>query len=269
MKTTIYLTTSLAFIIQAMVNGQTPGSPAETTNNEIKQNNVLLVKQRDNEKAAIKQTSKITYSHKKSYAVLIPNAVVPTSKTVTASNENNFTPVTPVNTTLDNNNTSFTSANLLELLQEAENLNTASKKLVAEAKNKQGLEKSEIIKEANELYKESETKKIIALEIAGRLNNQKFNENKSEYDQLTKNSETDPDAAGYAKEIYQEAEQIMRMAREMREESYAMPNNSAKLGTMSNAEEKETSALNKQKRAIIIIKKSASGTNLKTGIAQK
>jgi hypothetical protein len=47
-----------------------------------------------------------------------------------------------------------------------------------------------------------------------------------------------------------EAEQNMKLAKEMRQESYAMPSATSKLGTMLNAEEKENIALNLQKQAI-------------------
>jgi hypothetical protein len=46
----------------------------------------------------------------------------------------------------------------------------------------------------------------------------------------------------------------MRYAYEMREEANAMPTTGAKLGSLSNADEKETLALGEQTQAITILK---------------
>jgi hypothetical protein len=46
----------------------------------------------------------------------------------------------------------------------------------------------------------------------------------------------------------------MRYAYEMREEANAMPTSAAKLGSLSNADEKETLALGEQNQALNILK---------------
>ena len=52
----------------------------------------------------------------------------------------------------------------------------------------------------------------------------------------------------------------MQLAKELREESYLRPNLSARLGVMTNAEEKEVLALGEQGRAIDLLwKKSKTG----------
>ncbi len=142
-----------------------------------------------------------------------------------------------------------------DLLQDAYDLNSKSQKLNGAAKTSNGLTKTELNKEANYLYRLYELKEIAASELSAKMTYEKFVQNKTIFNTLINNYSGDRNTSGNARNLIADAEKCIKMAKEIREEANAMPTIEAKWGTMSNAEEKETLALNKEDKAINLIKK--------------
>ena len=95
---------------------------------------------------------------------------------------------------------------------------------------------------------------IKALEESGQKNKETFTLNKANINQLLSITNISAVAAKEANNLISDAGMNMRLATEMREEAYSMPTNAAKLGSMSNADEKEVVALGEQTQVIHILK---------------
>jgi hypothetical protein len=143
---------------------------------------------------------------------------------------------------------------LQNLQQQADELLNKETALRLQAKTKQNEERLAYLKQAKELATQSEIKLILASEIKGKINRYHYTSNKNNYNQLSLANRADADVTMKAESIYFDAEHTMHMSSEMREEAYAQPNNSTKLGALGNAEEGETIALLKQTEAINILK---------------
>ncbi len=248
MKTFTFLPTLLALIIQVMVNGQTQSNQAGHrslnvigANTQPKKEKVYptLVSTVENETAtsAIKTT--------------------PAPETSVKTNEVKSTEAVIDNNTYNyynNANCYATAIFAKELLKEADDLLAIEKTIRAEAKTKQGAEKLQLTKSAKELFKQAELKQIQASEISGKISAEKYKLNNIVFNNMCFTSLAGEIVLNQAKDINQQAVHSFKMAKEMREEAYSFKNNTAKLGTMNNAEEKEGFALNKQGEAIGILK---------------
>jgi hypothetical protein len=215
MKTRLYISTLLVVTIQAMVNGQTPGNQVST---------------RDNFGMGLKYSDEAT--NKKPLMdgkeIIQDNVVVRTAPASVQSAQN--------------------------LKQKAEDLILKSKYLREAAVNNTGLSKTELIEESNTLYKQAEALMITALELSGVKNKETYTLNKGSINQLLEKSTLSAVASKQAQNLIADAEMNMRFAYEMREEANAMPTSAAKLGSLSNADEKETLALGEQHQALNILK---------------
>jgi hypothetical protein len=140
------------------------------------------------------------------------------------------------------------------LKQQAEDLILKSKYLREAAVNNTGLTKTELLEESNTLYKQAEMMMITALELSGVKNQEAFKLNKAGINQLLEKANLSAVASKQAQSLISDAEMNMRYAYEMREEANAMPTLAGKLGSLSNADEKETLALGEQNQALNILK---------------
>lgn len=215
MKTRIYLLTALALIIQVMVSGQTPGSLA------LPQDNFGLGLKYEN-----KGTTKKTMDGKE---IIGQDNVA--ERTAPASKQSST-----------------------NLKQQAEELSLKSRYLREAAVNNTGLTKTELMNEANALYKQAEMMFITALELSGVKNNEAYLLNKSNINQLLEKNNLSAMTGKQIQSLVSDAEMNMRFAREMREEANAMPTNAGKLGSLSNADEKETLAIGEQNQALNLLK---------------
>jgi len=255
MKTKNYISTLLALIIHAVIIGQT--SALHRTLPILGANPVsstCLQKQKIEQKETVQKdfTAKSVKNSKKNYSTLISEESHQEQDEIARTNiidNNTFN-------YFNNNNCYATIVYAKELLKQADDLSSIEKTLRDEAKTKQGEEKIALIKASSELLKQSEIKRIQASEISGRLSLEKFALNSIVFNNMLFTSVAEEITIDKAKEINSEAMHNFKMAKEMREEAYSMKTNSAKLGTMNNAEEKEELALNEQESAISILKKS-------------
>jgi hypothetical protein len=107
---------------------------------------------------------------------------------------------------------------------------------------------------------------ITILEIGAKANQETYTTNKKEIGDLLAKSNLNLVAGKEIQNLVSEAAINMRRGSEMRQEAYAMPTTGAKLGSLSNANEKEIIAIGEQNKAIHIVKSyaanAAAGINL-------
>ncbi|MES2514505.1 MAG: hypothetical protein V4580_10190 [Bacteroidota bacterium] len=142
------------------------------------------------------------------------------------------------------------------MLTEADNLNNKAADQRKEAATKTGTEKDALLKQATENEKTSVDKKLAASVISEKQNKTKFDNNNNaltELQKLTGNKSND--AISQANLLVDEASLNFKQAQKLRAEAEAYPSGAAKLGGLSNAEEKENEALTKQQKALDILSK--------------
>lgn len=149
------------------------------------------------------------------------------------------------------------------ILKQADDLSAKAASFRSEANTKQGTEKDNLIAQAVDLEKQAEAKQIEASETSGKITLDKYDVNKENVQTLLATNKADAGSVNQAKALMDEAEQAIKQAKAIREEANAMNNNSAKIGNLGNAEEKELIALNKQNDALAILKNSNPNVALK------
>lgn len=170
----------------------------------------------------------------------------------------NLVPQESTETNLNSNSLYVSQVDkLLDLQNEANDFYQNYIALITEAKTKNGSTKAQLQLKAKSVFQQYELTQINASELAAELAITKYNSNKITITQLKNDYTGISIVITQINQLTTEADQFMRMAKEIREEAKAQPNNSAKIGVYSNAEEKETLALNKQDEAIKIFEKTA------------
>lgn len=147
------------------------------------------------------------------------------------------------------------AVNVTDLLKQATELNNTAQEFKKIAKTKQGDEKKELSKEALFFEKQFVLKQIEISELIAQENYQKLYQNRNYIGLLLKTIQSDEYTSTLANNLNSEAEKCIRMAKEMREEANAQPNIVSKLGNMTNAEDEEVLALNKQQQVFDIIER--------------
>lgn len=148
-----------------------------------------------------------------------------------------------------------TAVELPNLLKQAKELNTTMQSFRNAAKTKKGDEKRELTIEALFFEKQFVLKQIEISELLAKDTYQKLYQNRNYIGLLLKTIKDDEYTTNLATNLNSEAEKCIRMAKEMREEAYAQATNNAKLGNMTNAEDEEVIALNKQQQVFDIIER--------------
>lgn len=130
-----------------------------------------------------------------------------------------------------------------ELLIKAEALEASAAALNKKAFAKKGTEKEQLHRQAAELIRESEIRRLAASELQAYNNRMEFQLSKSSFIQLLKTHDPGNGSTIEAKRLLLNAVRTYRLAIELREEAYAQPGNAAILANLHNAEEKEQTAL--------------------------
>ena len=178
------------------------------------------------------------------------------SKTIVNNNNNPIENTTSINSnsvepTLQNSINTVTS-----LLNEADLLSNKAIEQRKEAKTKTGNEKEDLIKQASENEKLSINKKIEASTFIEKNNKSTFDTNLKEIENLQKLSDGKTnDNISQAKTLSNDAQLIFKEAKKLRNEANSISSGSAKLGGLSNAEEKETAGLLKQEKSLQLLLK--------------
>ncbi len=134
--------------------------------------------------------------------------------------------------------TSVTDQNIESIIKEANDLKDAEQKLKAEVSS---VQQKFILKQ------------IEISQLKAKLAYEKFDLNKTTINGLLKRPEYKPIVIQKTEVLSSEAEDAVKMAKEMREEADAQLTLEARLAEMSNAEEKELLALTKQQQAITLL----------------
>ncbi len=162
-----------------------------------------------------------------------------------------------------NTNTNVTPT---QLNIEAEELFNKAQKLKTDAQTKTGNEKDKLLAEAKNLEDQGNEKNLQAAAIAKNDNAALYQANADNIATLIGEKKASEADITEAKKMNEEAALAFKQASSIREEANSLSNIGAKLGSMSNAEEKEAWALNKQQQALDLLKKSSPGTVLKTAL---
>ncbi len=151
-----------------------------------------------------------------------------------------------------------------ELIGQAENLSNTAFEQRRESATKVGAEKDVLVKQAIENEKLATIKKLEAAAIAQKENKAQFEINTANLAELQKltGSKTS-DEISQANMLFDEAAINFKQAQNMRVEADSYPSGAAKLGGLSNAEEKENEALSKQQKAITALLKANPSYQLK------
>lgn len=153
-----------------------------------------------------------------------------------------------------------------QLNTEAEDLLSRSQKIKDEARTKKGAEKTKLLDEAKKLDEDANVKLIDAAEVTRSDNALIVSANQENIQNLiTENKSSEADIT-LAKSLSEEAKLAFRKAADIREEGNSLGNTGGKLGSFSNAEEKEAEAIAKQQQAIDILVKSNPDLKLKTPV---
>ncbi len=153
-----------------------------------------------------------------------------------------------------------------QLILEAEELFNKAQKLRTDAQTKTGDEKEKLLSEAKTFDEKGNEKNLQAAEIAKNDNNAVYNTNMENINTLIAGGKSSAADINEAKKMNEEAILAFKQATSIREEANSLTNVGAKLGSMSNAEEKEAWAINKQQQALDLLKKSNPTAGLKTAI---
>lgn len=144
--------------------------------------------------------------------------------------------------------------NSQDLENKAEKLNNDAFELRKQSANKSGTEKETLIAQAKQIETEALNLKTEAANINEKQNNITYETNKTNLTELQKLSATKAsNEISQANLLADEATLNFKQAQKLREEANAYPNGAAKLGGLSNADEKEKEAIEKQNKAIALL----------------
>lgn len=138
-----------------------------------------------------------------------------------------------------------------ELLVESEDLGEESEEVKKLASKASGEEKQKLQREAAELQKMSQSKLMESADMVRQANESEINTNTKAIIELIEKLKTDNPAMAVVMENNRtELVPLYSQGKNLREEANSLSNNSAKLGAISNAEEKEAELLKKQKELL-------------------
>ncbi|HRD39511.1 MAG TPA: hypothetical protein PLC65_12830, partial [Bacteroidia bacterium] len=156
------------------------------------------------------------------------------------------------------------------LLAQGDAFASKAKETRATANTKSGTEKEKLLAEAKQLDADANKKYLEASDLTKKqnkfnfdLNNQNITELVNQATYLNKNTPENTANLNEANKLNTEANNYLKQAIAMRDEANGLGSDAAKLGTISNAEEKEAEALATQDAAIKILLKSNPGYELK------
>jgi hypothetical protein len=156
------------------------------------------------------------------------------------------------------------SSNLTALTKESEDLALQAQKTREEAKDAKGKQKEKLLLEAKELDEKSTNKSLEVAELVKNDHAAIIAVNDENIQNLIKENKANNTEIEQAKALNEEATNAMKKATVMRQEAASAKSTGAKLGGLSNAEEKESSAMLKQGQALEILLKTNPDFTLKT-----
>lgn len=135
-------------------------------------------------------------------------------------------------------------------LKQANDMRETAEQLKRASKNVNDNEKIEMIKESLILENDYQTKQITASNAYAIVLYDNFSKNRIVIASLLENLISKPELITKAIQLNVEAESLIKLGKEIREEANAQLTKASILGEISNAEEKETIAINKQQETL-------------------
>lgn len=229
---------SLIVTDKVAIGKATDANEKKLLNEEIKKLEKL---KSDNDKAIVSNANKLKELDSKT---IVNNTVNPIENT------------TSVNTTSVESTTQNPINPVTSLLNEADLLSNKAIEQRKEAKTKSGIEKENLIKQANENEKLSINKKIEAASFVEKDNKSTFDTHLKEIENLQKLSDgKSNENITQAKKLSNDAQLFFKEAEKLRNEAINNSSSSAKLGGLNNAEEKESEGLLKQEKSLQLLLK--------------
>jgi hypothetical protein len=147
---------------------------------------------------------------------------------------------------------------------EADEIAGRAKDKRIQAADKTGPEKDAAIAEAKQLDAQANQKYLEATDVTKNQNKSEFDVNTTNINALLATNKSAKADVNEAQKLIDEAKTNFKQASSIRQEADQQTNAAAKLGIVSNAEEKEAEALNKQKKAVDLLLKGNAGFALKS-----
>ena len=211
----------------------------------------------EKEELALQKQQEVLDLFASTYPQLVKHTQVVTSQTNVIA-EMELIQHTEVASNLEVNSTEVLNNQLFGTMKEAMNFKVTAKELKKNAEVASPNEKQILINEAISFENDYLVKELEISNLKAKMTYAKFSKNKEFIHTLTENSKDDIELITKVNQINMEAEYLLKVGKEMREEGNAQLTVQAKYGAMSNAEEKEVSAINKQYESIQLIEKNNS-----------
>lgn len=152
-----------------------------------------------------------------------------------------------------------TGASVQQLNKEAEDLMSGAREKREQARAKSGTEKDKLIREAVALEGQANQKFLEAAEVTRSNNDAMISTNRENILSLIQENKSAEAELNLARALSEEAWSAYRKAADIRAEGHSLENTGGKLGSFSNAEEKEEEAMIKQRQALEILLKDNPG----------
>lgn len=157
--------------------------------------------------------------------------------------------------------TSFTTADLLaNAAEQAHEMKLTAQQLRMNALTSSPNQKAVLLSEALSLENDVISKQVEISMLKSKMDYEKFTQNRKVIALLIDQVKENTTLVSNVIQLNDEADRLMRIGKEMREEANAQLTAAAKFGAMSNAEETETLALGKQYESIQTIEKQHSNS---------
>jgi post-segregation antitoxin (ccd killing protein) len=178
-----------------------------------------------------------------------------------------ISPATVQNTeVIESNNialihTSYSAADLLaNAAEQAYEMKMTAQQLRMNASTSSPNQKVVLLNEALSLENDVISKQVEISMLKSKMDYEKFTQNRKVIELLIEQVKENESLVSNVTQLNDEAERLMKIGKEMREEANAQHTAAAKFGAMSNAEETETLALGKQYESIQTIEKQHSNS---------
>lgn len=206
----------------------------------------------EKEELALSKQQEVLDLFNKSYPQIlkVTEAIVATNETVNQKVE------VAESNELTSTHTVYTTADLLaNAAKQVDDLKTTAQQLRVSALTSSPNQKIEMLNEAISLENDALLKYIEMSMLKSKMDYEKFAQNRRVIALLINQVKENTTLVNNVTQLNDEAERLMKLGKEMREEANAQLTTAAKYGAMSNAEETELLALGKQYESIQTVEK--------------
>lgn len=211
----------------------------------------------EKEELALSKQQEVLDLFNKSYPQIlkVTEAIVATNETVNQKVE------VAESNELTSTRTVYTTADLLaNAAKQVDDLKTTAQQLRASALTSSPNQKIEMLNEAISLENDVLLKQLEISMLKAKMDYEKFTQNRRVIALLINQVKENTTLVNNVTQLNDEAERLMKLGKEMREEANAQLTTAAKYGAMSNAEETELLALGKQYESIQTVEKQHSNS---------